>query len=204
MRLIKMNFKFDHPDWFSHNIPNWNKIKSLLPSRDYFLEIGSFEGRSTVWIAENLAEKSTELHCIDTWDGGPEYEDSIDHSKVEENFYHNTSIVSKNTGVQILPWKGFSQEILQKDAEFLSYLPYDGFDLIYIDGSHVAKDVLTDACLSWNLLKTGGIMIFDDFGWTLLPEEHLRPALAINSFLACFKNEYKELWKGYQVGIQKL
>ena len=36
-------------------------------------------------------------------------------------------------------------------------------DLIYIDGSHLAKDVLSDAILSWKLLKPSGVMIFDDY-----------------------------------------
>jgi len=39
------------------------------------------------------------------------------------------------------------------------------FDFIYVDGSHVAKDVLTDACMAWPMLTVGGVMCFDDYGW---------------------------------------
>ena len=39
------------------------------------------------------------------------------------------------------------------------------FDLIYIDGSHQAPDVLSDAVQGVNLLKIEGVMIFDDYLW---------------------------------------
>jgi hypothetical protein len=33
--------------------------------------------------------------------------------------------------------------------------------VIYIDGSHEPMDVLTDAVMSWPLLRSNGILIFD-------------------------------------------
>ena len=39
------------------------------------------------------------------------------------------------------------------------------FDLIYIDGSHESADVLSDSLFSYNLLKPGGVLIFDDYEW---------------------------------------
>jgi hypothetical protein len=39
------------------------------------------------------------------------------------------------------------------------------FDFIYIDGSHLRGDVLTDAVLSWQLLGRGGVMVLDDYEW---------------------------------------
>ena len=41
------------------------------------------------------------------------------------------------------------------------------FDLIYIDGSHSAKDVLLDSLLAWRLLRPGGAMVWDDYEWAL-------------------------------------
>ena len=38
----------------------------------------------------------------------------------------------------------------------------ENFDLIYIDGSHRAADVLFDAIESYNILKKDGILFFDD------------------------------------------
>lgn len=39
------------------------------------------------------------------------------------------------------------------------------FDLIYIDGSHMRLDVLTDAVMAWQLLRVHGILVFDDYEW---------------------------------------
>lgn len=41
--------------------------------------------------------------------------------------------------------------------------------VVYIDGSHLPQDVLTDAVMAWKLLKNEGIMIFD--GWYLTAHE---------------------------------
>ena len=32
---------------------------------------------------------------------------------------------------------------------------------MYIDGSHAARDVISDAVLAWALLRPGGVLIFD-------------------------------------------
>ena len=56
------------------------------------------------------------------------------------------------------------------------------FDVIYVDGSHFADDVLTDGINAWRLLKQGGIMIFDDLLWACYPRARANPAWAINRF----------------------
>lgn len=37
---------------------------------------------------------------------------------------------------------------------------------IYVDGSHEAQDVFCDAAGAFRLLKSGGILVFDDYLWT--------------------------------------
>lgn len=44
-------------DWFSWAPPVWEQLVPMLPESGTFrtfLEIGSFEGRSAIWIAENM------------------------------------------------------------------------------------------------------------------------------------------------------
>lgn len=197
------NYNFNYPDWFSHNIPNWNMLKDLLPGRTDFLEIGSFEGRSTVWIAENFAADFdlVFIDCIDTWSGGEEHSD-IDMNKVYENFIHNSSLIqSKMNHINIWEGRGTSHSML---IEVLSQRE-ELYDFIYIDGSHQAPDVLMDICFAWGLLKQNGIMVFDDYLWHPNGfKNEQTPKPAIDAFLTCFKGKYKLLFSGYQVAVQKL
>ena len=39
----------------------------------------------------------------------------------------------------------------------------ESFDFIYIDPSHQAPDILTDAVLAFKLLRLSGVMVFDDY-----------------------------------------
>jgi hypothetical protein len=87
----------------------------------------------------------------------------------------------------------------------------ESFDIIYINGSHRAADVLGDAVLSWELLKPGGIMIFDDYcldGSDLGPDEaalplELVPKSAIDAFLLTYGSKLDILHRYYQVAVQK-
>ena len=65
-------YKFTR-DWFSWAPPVWEQLTQHLPNKKAFLEIGSFEGRSTTWIVENMMEDGGEIICIDTWQGGEEH-----------------------------------------------------------------------------------------------------------------------------------
>jgi predicted O-methyltransferase YrrM len=61
------------------------------------------------------------------------------------------------------------------------------FDWIYLDGSHEAQDVLIEAALAFKLLKAGGILVFDDYGWVEAVEKggnvNNTPKPAIDSFV---------------------
>jgi predicted O-methyltransferase YrrM len=59
----------------------------------------------------------------------------------------------------------------------------NSFDLIYIDGSHHTDDVIVDAIKGFELLKVGGIMIFDDYFWGYYNKPIDNPAGAVNAFL---------------------
>lgn len=77
-------------------------------------------------------------------------------------------------------------------------------DIIYIDGDHSAPAVLTDAVLSWPLLKEGGILIFDDYQYKLeerSPEKS--PRISIDAFAASFGDYIDTLHVGSQYIIRK-
>jgi len=64
--------------------------------------------------------------------------------------------------------------------------------------------VLTDAVLAWDLLKPGGMIIFDDYVWALEKAKTQRPKVAIDAFMTVYANHIRVRERGYQVIIEKL
>jgi len=194
-------YKFTQ-DWFNWAPEVWTQLIPMLPARKKFLEIGSFEGRSTVWTVENMMEDGGEIYCIDTWEGGEEHSKE-DMSPAEDNFRHNRRLLmDKYADRHITIDKGTSLECL---AGWLipSVVSKELFDFIYIDGSHVAKDVLTDACMAWPLLKREGLMVFDDYMWGNPRDALHRPKIAIDAFTNIFGETVEIIHMGYQLVVRK-
>jgi hypothetical protein len=63
------------------------------------------------------------------------------------------------------------------------------FDVIYVDGSHFADDVLTDGITAWRLLKKDGVLIFEDLTWRYYPRAQENPGLGDQSVLAVPQRE---------------
>ena len=187
-------------DWFNWAPQVWEQLIPHLPGqpgRRHFLEIGSFEGRSAVWIAENMMSEDDELRCIDTWRGGEEHTDE-DMGSVEERFRHNVVLAAERfPRRRIFQCPGTSVERL---ADFQGK---DEFVFIYIDGSHIAKDVLTDACMAWPLLTPKGMMVFDDYMWGNPRDILHRPKPAIDAFCNLFAEEAEIVHVGYQLVVRK-
>jgi predicted O-methyltransferase YrrM len=194
------DYKFTQ-DWFSHNIPVWEQLVKSLPERKSFLEIGSFEGRSTVWIVENMMEDGGHIDCVDTWEGSEEH-DGIDMSEVIRNFRHNAKLLGKKYPERTVceHWESSQWALSQFNASMEGDTVYD---FIYIDGSHVAKDVLTDACMAWPLLKQGGLLVFDDYLWGESRDILHRPRFAVDVFTNIFAESLDIVHIGHQFVVRK-
>ena len=123
------------------------------------LEIGSYEGASTCLLIDTLSlyHDSFEIHAIDTWDGGIEHKEmKINMKLVEDRFKKNTSNAIKNSTkeINLITHK----KSINALSELISNQKSNYFDFIYIDSSHMASDVLSDAILSFELLKINGMM----------------------------------------------
>ena len=194
------DYKFTQ-DWFHWAPPVWTQFIPMLPERKRFLEVGAYEGRSTVWMVENMMEDGGGIVAIDTWEGGEEHATIGEPMNVvQANFNHNIELVKKKyPNRMVSAYKGTStQHLAQLTANY-----FDPFDFIYIDGSHQAPDVLTDACMAWPLLRQGGIMVFDDYTWGPPRDILHRPKIAIDSFINVFAEHLDIVAMGYQVGVKK-
>lgn len=158
------------------------------------LEIGSWEGRSALFLLTYF--KQGHLTAVDTWGGSDEHQNDATRNlhDLEARFDVNLSPCA----ARLTKRKGASQHVLPQLID-----EQRKFDVIYLDGSHFADDVLTDGINAWQLLKQGGILIFDDLLWAGYPRARANPAWAVNLFLKYYKGEYDILRVYNQIILQK-
>ena len=176
-------------DFFSMNSYSFYEQLSKLKKNFNYLEIGSYEGNSAMFIAKNFPE--SEVLCVDNWLSTEDYHGQ-DFNIVENNFDQNI--------------KEFKNIIKIKNNSDNFFLENNtNFDAIYVDGYHKDNQVLRDCENSWKILNKEGIMICDDYFWNFYEKIQNNPCFAINEFLNKINGEYKILKvTNSQIFIKKL
>ncbi len=190
--------RFKHPDWHAEHVPDWKEwLRHLRHMPDVLaLEIGSFEGRSACWLLENiLTHETARLVCIDPFDLGKDLSGQYDTKELLATFERNVLQAYPKKVVHI---KDYSARALRKIE--------DSFDFIYVDGSHLAADTLTDGVLAWTLLKPGGILIFDDYDWPWQDKIYPNngPRKAVDAFVSVMGPQISHLKMGLQAHMRKV
>ena len=187
----------NYPNWFAMGA-YWFFQKHLtnLQGKEnlQFLQIGTYTGDASVWMMDYvLTHPSSYLTDVDTWEGSEEQiHKSFDWKNVEETynekvFKYSNIIKEKTTSV-----------------EFLNSAKKDYYDFIYIDGDHTEAAVYQDAVLSWDKLKSGGILGFDDYTWWHESGlDSMRPGPAIDKFVEEYKDNLEILDIGVQYWVKK-
>jgi hypothetical protein len=190
-------------NWFDKNIPRWLELTGNLRSRSArVLEIGAFEGASTTWILDELlVHPLSSMISIDNFMGGIEHQRGLEGDyelySLQQRFESNLEHCSNKSKHCLIVSP--SQEAIVKLR-----VKQERFDLIYIDASHEAADVLSDVVICWPMLKDGGVLVFDDYKWDKFIAQQHNPKMAIDAFLACFAMKVQVLHLGYQVFVKKI
>lgn len=182
-------------NWFeSLGLKNFERLKTMMDCNKpiNYLEIGCFEGNCHKWMYENiLTHPLSKSTVIDP------FEKSLTHGNSYNTFKHNLS--DNLDKINIL--KGFSDDVLPT-------LEKEMYDIIYVDGDHTAEAAFKDGVNSFPLLKTGGIMIFDDYLWVL--REGIdqvgnwnNPCTGVNCFLFQYKDNIK-LLDGFEPPVRQI
>lgn len=188
----------EFPNWFNYTAKE-NFEKFLIPLAGQqnlkFLQLGVYTGDASVWLCKNiLTGKNSRLRDVDTWLGSKEEaHESMDFNKVLEVYEE------KIKGLPVITYKMTTTKYLISTDSLVQ----DFYDFIYIDADHTTVGVLMDAELSFPLLKSGGIMAFDDYTWGAEMPPHLTPGLGIDLFLERHIDEYETLIVNQQVWIKK-
>jgi hypothetical protein len=199
-----MQESLEYPNWFA-GAASRNFERYLLPlagQADYrCLQLGVFTGDASLWLLKNiLTEDSSYLTDVDTWRGSQlAVYDRINFEDLYTEYSKKVSDFTERIKICRCTTLDFLCE------RYSSGVNYSYFDFIYIDADHTAIGVLTDAILSWPLLKRGGILAFDDYEWHHESRNPtLEPKIGVDLFLEHYKAEYELLAINWQVWIRKI
>ena len=193
-------------DWFSRSIPAWQAIFTKLAASNpalRVLEIGVFEGRSTCWLLENFCKSpDSTIVAVDTFQGGVEHR-NLELGSLRGRFESNIAVIGSPARVEVREGESF-RELCALVAEKVPL-----FDFISVDGSHQAADVLADAALAFRLLRSGGVMAFDDYLWAPvrrgMENPLVTPKAAVDAFTTIHAQQLRIIpnLPLYQLYIQK-
>jgi predicted O-methyltransferase YrrM len=159
------------------------QLESFQGRPVHFLEIGSYEGASAIWLFRNiLTHPESTLTCIDN-----------DKFKSRKNLEHNLEAAGVRSRAKF-HWI---------DSQNLrSFVPDNHFDFVYVDGSHAAPNVLYDVVNAYLICKPGGLVGCDDYLFDI-PEDSSVPKPAIDTFLTLLGSRVEVVRSDYQLWFRK-
>jgi hypothetical protein len=126
-------------------------LKKMVKASDgNALEIGSYLGASTCYIADALKQSRRKVYCVDTWQN-----DAMSEGKKEtlDQFISNTKDYKEN----IVICRGFSKEV--------SFTIKEKFGFVFFDGDHSYEGIKTDWDSWKGKLAVNPVLCFHDYGW---------------------------------------
>ena len=197
----------DYPNWFAqtaqHNFEQFLRPIAGQPKLR-FLQLGAYTGDASEWLLDNiLGGVASTLDDVDTWEGSDEEaHKSIDFNDVYKVYENKVKRFNKRE-LKVFYHRNTTLDFLLHDAGCCDCGGHQ-YDFIYVDADHTTVGVILDAELSWPLLKSGGIMAFDDYTWGHESgDPRLAPMVGIDLFLHRHQGDYELLAKNDQVWIKK-
>jgi len=167
-RTVDMNYA-----WTQVNERILDQASSMIGGRlRFFVEVGSFMGKSSVLIADWLRRQETHvvpsgrghasLLCIDTWTGdlgmtlGHIYKDKLAKRNGMPTLYHTwlLNIIASNNTQRVLPL--MAPSLLAAKALSFSRL---AADIVYLDSAHEMQETFLELAAFWPVVRPGGILI---------------------------------------------
>lgn len=144
----------------------WSLIKNVQEKEGIVLEVGTWRGGSAMLMGHRLLDlnMSNKLYAMDTFSGvvksseKDEYYKNSEHSDCNFNEVFNEINSQNLSNIKLM--EGVFPDALEKNNEILNQKIL--FAHIDVDTYKSAKDILD---YIWQAMKSGGIIIFDDYGF---------------------------------------
>ena len=170
-------------NWLGEKLIFW--FDALAPLRDKpsnLLEVGSYEGRSAIAFLEYLPR--CHLTAVDI------FVDPNVEARFDRNMRRYGSRVTK-----IKDRAAPTMDRMLKERVL--------FDVIYLDTGKSKSVSFVYSALAWPLLRTGGVIIWDDLIWGQDRPEDDQPGAGIRLFADMFSDCLDVLHKGKQLIARK-
>ena len=170
----------DNKLYFANNVRLWlDNMPDLIGKPNVTLEIGALYGAASVFILDTYCKVAGSHHHI-----------------VDIN---TNAIIEHN----IRPYLDRCSYHVGESSDLLRTFPKDSFDFAYIDGNHMAKNVLEDAVNCAYLVKPNGYIVFDDYTWGLSDPKHCQPRTGVDGFMWAYEKYFDAIHVGHQVILKK-
>jgi predicted O-methyltransferase YrrM len=168
--------------WFSYDYI-YKHIVDTAEDGELFVEIGSFKGRSSAYMAVEIANSGKDIRfdCIDTWEGSEEHQlgASAEIQEVVNGTLYKTFLTNMK------PVHGYYRPIKMSSVDAAELYDDESIDFIMIDGAHDFNSVVTDIQAFLPKMKNGGVITGDDaWGDINDPKSISAPALAADQELS--------------------
>jgi predicted O-methyltransferase YrrM len=161
--------------WFSYDYI-YKHVVDTAEDGELFVEVGSFKGRSSSFMAVEIANsgKKIQFDCVDTWEGSSEHQagaaaevKEVVAGTLYETFLNNMK-----------PVEGLYRPMRMTSLEAAAQYEDESIDFLMLDGAHEYEAIKADILAFLPKMKNGGIITGDDV-W-----EGTGPALAAQELLA--------------------
>ena len=137
-----------------------------LPASAKILEVGSWHGRSSRFIADNLPPGG-QVWCVDTFNGSsgePEMHGTAHWERGDHAFqWWWCNLQEYIESGRVVPVRMHSDNAAHTIAHLIEKGQMQKFDLIFIDGDHSEEGIKTDVEAWLPLLKDGGLICGHDY-----------------------------------------
>ena len=156
---------FKIPGWFNYS-ESYDMIVDQIPEDGKIVEIGSFLGRSTHYLATSLVNANKEnvkIYCVDTFAGSSEHANLKLPQDFSNIFRDNLKYFIGRNMVHVCQGRSDDVKILEQFEEA-------SLDFIMVDGAHEYEPVMDDIQNWWTKLKPTGVMFGDDYNLASVAE----------------------------------
>jgi predicted O-methyltransferase YrrM len=145
--------------WFSYDYI-YKHVVSTAQDGELFVEVGSFKGRSSAFMAVEIANsgKKIQFDCVDTWAGSVEHQAGAECEvkEVVEGTLYDTFLNNMKLA------EGLYRPLRMTSLEAAAQYEDNSIDFLMLDGSHETEDVIADIKAFLPKMKDGGVMTGDD------------------------------------------